>query len=558
MPSFSDIAQHLGEMATGLTVGTMEREQADRAEARQLTDTAISRGAQGIDYAPFFTPDQFRPANADVLQRLQQASGPVGPGVSGEGMLQYPHAQQIQLQAEREQAARTFTETSTAERERFAEEQLNRREAAALERQNQRQVRARNSLNPSEWNAVRGIEAAVVDNALASQTPDYWVPGQTGVAVAPQYAAARASIIRALEMRIPQHIVFDPGSIRDLLSEHFQDISRGITVTPPSGWGLMHPFGGTTGSIQYSEAAATPRRADSSGASVGAGTVTNPAGTTVAPAPGAQVGRSTAPEQARTQRTLEQWGPQITSAAQEFGLPPQLLAATFGVGEGGQMVQGPIIPNRTERAFGVAQVLPSTYNQVARELREGRPITDPAANIRVGTAYFAKQMRDYNGDVALALAAYNWGPGNLNAMMHRFPDGVSRSVLFQNMPRETVEYIDRIGRGLGGWDNATMRTALPGMPSGQGAPRTQPQGTPTGNVTQRAPTAQEAASVNQYIDLTVRNIATSVTSITDVTRRYGALEAALTSLPDSVRRNYSPALVDHIVAEVRRQLHGVT
>jgi len=79
MPSFADISQRLGEMATGFTVGTMEREQADRQEARQLTDTAISRGAQGIDYAPFFTADQFRPANAPVLERLQQQSGGLTP-----------------------------------------------------------------------------------------------------------------------------------------------------------------------------------------------------------------------------------------------------------------------------------------------------------------------------------------------------------------------------------------------------------------------------------------------------------------------------------------------
>ena len=96
---------------------------------------------------------------------------------------------------------------------------------------------------------------------------------------------------------------------------------------------------------------------------------------------------------------------------------------------------------------------------------------------------------------------------------------------------------------------------LPGIPAPAAA--NQPAGTPTGNVTQRSPTAQEQGPTNQYIDSVVRSIATQVTSITDITRRPTAKENLLAALPDIVRRNYSPALVDHIVDEVRRQLHGV-
>lgn len=64
-------------------------------------------------------------------------------------------------------------------------------------------------------------------------------------------------------------------------------------------------------------------------------------------------------------------------------------------------------------AVGLMQILPSTAEEVARELRlpwsGGDQLRDPATNIRLGTHYLTKLLARFD-DLALALAAYNEGP----------------------------------------------------------------------------------------------------------------------------------------------------
>ena len=64
-------------------------------------------------------------------------------------------------------------------------------------------------------------------------------------------------------------------------------------------------------------------------------------------------------------------------------------------------------------AVGLMQILPSTAEEVARELRlpwsGGEQLRDPATNIRLGTHYLTKLLARFD-DLALALAAYNEGP----------------------------------------------------------------------------------------------------------------------------------------------------
>ena len=78
-------------------------------------------------------------------------------------------------------------------------------------------------------------------------------------------------------------------------------------------------------------------------------------------------------------------------------------------------------------ALGLMQIMPDTA-----DLYGTSDIFDPGNNIRIGTRYLASLLRQFDGDLELALAAYNAGPGN-----------VAR---FAGVPpfRETRRYVRRV------------------------------------------------------------------------------------------------------------------
>jgi len=93
-------------------------------------------------------------------------------------------------------------------------------------------------------------------------------------------------------------------------------------------------------------------------------------------------------------------------------------------------------------AIGAMQVMPATAPEAAR--LAGVPFddnayrNDPAYNKLIGIAYLSELLRKYDGDVARAVAAYNAGPGKVDAASSSGGDWISK------LPAETQDYIRKV------------------------------------------------------------------------------------------------------------------
>lgn len=95
-------------------------------------------------------------------------------------------------------------------------------------------------------------------------------------------------------------------------------------------------------------------------------------------------------------------------------------------------------------ALGLMQVLPGTARLVARgrDMPQSGDLLDPAIGIRLGS-YYLREMRDrFDGNLALASAAYNAGPGRVRRWL---PERTMPMDLWvANIPyTETREYVQR-------------------------------------------------------------------------------------------------------------------
>jgi len=121
------------------------------------------------------------------------------------------------------------------------------------------------------------------------------------------------------------------------------------------------------------------------------------------PAPGTQTGTPTTPAGVDLPARAEEWLQPIHDAAQRYGLPPALLTALV-------WSESAFKPNAVSHAgaIGLAQLMPGTAAMLDVDPYE------PLENLDGGARYLAAQL-DRFGSVELALAAYNAGPGRVQA-----------------------------------------------------------------------------------------------------------------------------------------------
>lgn len=117
---------------------------------------------------------------------------------------------------------------------------------------------------------------------------------------------------------------------------------------------------------------------------------------------------------------------EIMAASQETGLPPDVIAAVMDTESSNN-------PNAvsSKGARGLMQLMEDAANEVGVTDRD-----DPAQNIMGGAKYLKKQLDTHGGDLQLALAAYNAGPGNVQKYGGIPPFG------------ETQQYVQKIIKKL--------------------------------------------------------------------------------------------------------------
>ena len=120
-----------------------------------------------------------------------------------------------------------------------------------------------------------------------------------------------------------------------------------------------------------------------------------------------------------------QYEPIIQKASQTYDVDPALIRAVIRA-ESNFKTES----TSPKGAMGLMQIMPGTAKDLGI-----RDAYDPQQNIMGGTRYLKSLLDRYGGDVPTALAAYNWGMGNVE----RRPE---------KLPRETRVYISRIQQYL--------------------------------------------------------------------------------------------------------------
>jgi soluble lytic murein transglycosylase-like protein len=112
----------------------------------------------------------------------------------------------------------------------------------------------------------------------------------------------------------------------------------------------------------------------------------------------------------------------INAAGQKHGLDPDFIRSIIAAESAGN--PRAVSP---KGAMGLMQLMPGTARQLG-----ATDVFDPATNVEGGTAYIRQLLARYNNDVIKALAAYNAGPGAVDA--------------YHGMPpyRETNAYVTRV------------------------------------------------------------------------------------------------------------------
>lgn len=137
---------------------------------------------------------------------------------------------------------------------------------------------------------------------------------------------------------------------------------------------------------------------------------------------------------------FNKYGTQINEASKTYNLDPNLIATVICIESSGN-------PNSVsiDGAQGLMQLMPGTASDLG--------VTDPfdeRQNIMGGSRYLQKMLRDFNGDIDLALAGYNAGPRRTREYLQGR----------RNLPGETRDYITKFNNIYANNHNLTLASNI--------------------------------------------------------------------------------------------------
>jgi membrane-bound lytic murein transglycosylase MltF len=88
-------------------------------------------------------------------------------------------------------------------------------------------------------------------------------------------------------------------------------------------------------------------------------------------------------------------------------------------------------------AKGLMQIMDGTAKDPGFGVNPLEDPFDPVENVRFGTEYFNAMLNRYDNDTVSALAAFNWGPGNVDKWR-------KKGSKFDALPKNIQKYINTI------------------------------------------------------------------------------------------------------------------